>query len=112
PCPARLRLRAGAMAAAGAGPVTVVRAASYGRDSSIIKAVYLPTAALPNRAPMIYTVAAGDTLDSIARNLKIPFREITWSNPGLRLPLKTGQVLRIPPVSVPGFVVAVRKGDP
>ncbi len=103
--------RAGAIDAAAAGPVTVGGDAWYGRDSSIIKPVYIPTAPLPNRAPMIYTVAAGDTLDSIARDLKIPFREITWSNPGLRLPLKTGQVLRIPPVNVPGFVVVVRKGD-
>src|SRR5712692_5986579 len=60
---------------------------------------------------MIYTVAAGDTLVSIAKDMKIPFREITWSNPGLRLPLKTGQILRIPPLNVPGFVVVVRKGD-
>ena len=88
--------RAGAIDAAAAGPVTVGGDAWYGRDNSIIKPVYIPTAPLPNRAPMIYTVAAGDTLDSIARDLKIPFREITWSNPGLHLPLKTGQVLRIP----------------
>jgi murein DD-endopeptidase MepM/ murein hydrolase activator NlpD len=103
--------RAGALDAAAAGPVTVGGDALYGRDSSIIKPVYIPTAALPNRAPLIYTVAAGDTLDSIAKDLKIPFREITWSNPGLRLPLKTGEVLRIPPLNVPGFVVVVRKGD-
>jgi len=107
----QLAPRAGALDAAAAGPVTAGGDAWYGRDSSIIKPVYIPTAALPNRAPLIYTVAAGDTLESIAKDLKIPFREITWSNPGLRLPLKTGQVLRIPPVGVPGFVVVVRKGD-
>ena len=107
----QLAPRAGALDAAAAGPVTVGGDAWYGRDSSIIKPVYIPTAALPNRAPLIYTVAAGDTLESIAKDLKIPFREITWSNPGLRLPLKTGQVLRIPPVGVSGFVVVVRKGD-
>ena len=103
--------RAGALDAAAAGPVTVAGDAWYGRDSSIIKPVYVPTAPLPNRAPMIYTVAAGDTLSSIAKDLKIPFREITWSNPGLRLPLKTGQILRIPPLNVAGFVVMVRRGD-
>ncbi|TMG28008.1 MAG: LysM peptidoglycan-binding domain-containing protein, partial [Chloroflexi bacterium] len=107
----QLAPRAGALDAAAAGPVTAGGDAWYGRDSSIIKPVYIPTAALPNRAPLIYTVAAGDTLESIAKDLKIPFREITWSNPGLRLPLKTGQVLRIPPVGVSGFVVVVRKGD-
>ncbi len=104
--------RAGALDAAAAGPVTVTAGdAWYGRDSGIIKPVYVPTAPLPNRAPMIYTVAAGDTLVSIAKDLKIPFREITWSNPGLRLPLKTGQILRIPPLNVAGFVVMVRRGD-
>ncbi|HET7466216.1 MAG TPA: peptidoglycan DD-metalloendopeptidase family protein [Candidatus Dormibacteraeota bacterium] len=99
----------GVDAVAAAAPVNAAGDLWMGRDSSIIRPVYVPTAALPNRAPMIYTVAAGDTLDSIAKELKIPFREITWSNPGLRLPLKTGQILRIPPV--PGFVVVVRRGD-
>jgi murein DD-endopeptidase MepM/ murein hydrolase activator NlpD len=103
--------RAGALDAAAAGPVSVGGDAWYGRDGDIIKPVYIPTAPLPNRAPLIYTVGASDTLDSIAKDLKIPFREITWSNPGLRLPLKVGQVLRIPPVNVAGFVIVVRKGD-
>ncbi|HEV2216535.1 MAG TPA: peptidoglycan DD-metalloendopeptidase family protein [Candidatus Dormibacteraeota bacterium] len=103
--------RAGALEAAAAGPITVGGDDWNGRDSSIIRPTYIPTAPLPDRAPMIYTVAAGDTLESIAKDLKIPFREITWSNPGLRLPLKTGQVLRIPPVNVAGFVVVVRRGD-
>ena len=108
---AHLAPRAGGLDAAAAGPLTVGGDAWYGRDTSIIKPVYIPTAPLPNRAPLIYTVAAGDTLESIAKDLKIPFREITWSNPGLRLPLKAGQGLRIPPLNVPGFVVVVRKGD-
>ena len=108
---AHLAPRPGALDASAAGPVTVGGDAWYGRDSSIIKPIYVPTAPLPNRAPLVYTVAAGDTLDSIAKDLKIPFREITWSNPGLRLPLKTGQVLRIPPLNVSGFVVVVRRGD-
>lgn len=108
---AHLAPRAGALDAAAAGPVTVAGDAWYGRDTSIIKPVYIPTGPLPNRAPLIYTVAAGDTLESIAKGLKIPFREITWSNPGLRLPLRAGQILRIPPLNVPGFVVVVRKGD-
>jgi LysM repeat protein len=80
-----------------------------GRESTIIKPVYIPMAPLPSRVPILYTVKAGDTLETIADALKIPFREITWSNPGLKLPLKTGQVLRIAPV--PGFVVVVKKGD-
>lgn len=101
--------RPGSIDVAAAGSVAPNGDFWMGRDSSVIKPVYIPTAPLPNRAPIIYTVAAGDTLDTIAKSLKVPFREITWSNPGLKLPLKTGQLLRIPPV--PGFVVVVRKGD-
>ena len=83
--------------------------AAAGRDATVIKPVYVPTAPLPNRSPIFYKVQAGDTLDSIAATLKVPYREITWSNPGLKLPLKAGLVLRLPPV--PGFVVAVKKGQ-
>lgn len=82
---------------------------SLGRDTTIIKPVLIATSPLPNRQAVLYTVKAGDTLDTIAKAQNIPFREITWSNPGLKLPLKTGLVLRLPPV--PGFVVAVKKGD-
>ena len=52
---------------------------------------------------------AADTLDSIARVHAITLRQITWSNPGLRLPLKAGQTLKLPPV--PGVVVVVKNGD-
>jgi murein DD-endopeptidase MepM/ murein hydrolase activator NlpD len=82
---------------------------SMGRDTTIIKPLAIPTSALPNRAPIFYTVKAGDTLAGIAKALGVPFREITWSNPGLRVPLKVGVVLRLPPVS--GFVVAVKSRD-
>ncbi len=83
--------------------------ASMGSDTTIIMPVSIPTSALPSRAPTFYTVKAGDTLDGIANTLGVPFREITWSNPGERVPLKLGEVLRLPPV--PGFVVAVKSGD-
>ena len=82
---------------------------SLGRDSTIIKPLSIPTTALPIRTPMSYTVSPGDTLDTIAKALNIPFREITWSNPGLRLPLKSGLVLHLPPV--PGLVIVVQHGD-
>ena len=98
----------------GRGPLSARAAnvtgdATTGGDAPIIKPVYVPTAPLPNRSPIFYKVQAGDTLDSIAATLKVPFREITWSNPGLKLPLKPGLVLRLPPV--PGFVVAVKRGE-
>ena len=82
---------------------------SMGRDATIIKPISIPTAALPSRGPIFYKVKAGDTLDGIAKTLGVPFREITWSNPRLRAPLKEGQVLRLPPV--PGLVVTVKSGD-
>jgi LysM repeat protein len=82
---------------------------SLGRYTTIIKPISIPTAALPDRAPIVYTVRDGDTLASVAAALRVPTREITWSNPGLKLPLEAGDVLRLPPV--PGFVVVVRSGD-
>ena len=82
---------------------------SLGRDVTIIKPVSIPTSALPKRTPIFYTVMPGDTLDTVASALGLPFRDITGSNPGLRLPLKPGLVLRVPPV--PGIVVVVRTGE-
>lgn len=82
---------------------------ALGRDGTIIKPISIPTTALANHKPIYYTVLKGDTLDSIARALGVPLREITWSNPGLRLPLKVGQTLRLPPV--PGVVIVVKAGD-
>jgi len=102
--PARGSIDARAANAGAAG-----RDTSMGRDGTIIKPIAIPTSALPTRGPIFYKVRAGDTLDGIAKTLGIPFREITWSNPRLRVPLKEGQVLRLPPV--PGLVVPVKSGD-
>ena len=83
---------------------------SLGRAVTIIQPVSIPISAPPPRpTPTLYTVKPGDTLDSVASALGIPLRHITGSNPGLRLPLKPGLVLRVPPV--PGLVVVVRAGD-
>jgi LysM repeat protein len=95
------------------GPISA-RAANVGdvpagRDSGIIQPVSIPIAALPDRAPIFYTVKSGDTLDTISKALAVTWRQITWSNPGLHLPLVAGKVLRLPPG--PGFVVEVKKGD-
>jgi len=82
---------------------------SVGRDGTIIKPVSIPTSALPNRKPILYTLKLEDSLESVAAAFHLPLRDVTWSNPGLRLPLKAGQVLRLPPV--PGVVVVARSGD-
>jgi LysM repeat protein len=82
---------------------------AMGRDSVIIKPVAIPTSAMPNRKAILYRVKDGDTLDSISRAFGITLREVTWSNPGLHLPLKLGQPLDLPPM--PGVVVTVKPGD-
>lgn len=82
---------------------------AMGRDSVIIKPVSIPAFALPSHKAIAYRVKEGDTLDSIASAFGVDFREVTWSNPGLRLPLKAGQTLSLPPV--PGVVVSVKPGD-
>jgi len=82
---------------------------ALGRDSVIIKPVSIPTSAPPNRRAILYRVKDGDTLDSISHAFGITLREVTWSNPGLHLPLKLGQPLDLPPM--PGVVITVKPGD-
>jgi LysM repeat protein len=82
---------------------------SLGRDSVIIKPVSIPTSALVSHAPIVHIVMQGDTLESIGRQFNLPWRDVVWSNPGLRMPLTVGRAVRLPPV--PGVVVVVKKGD-
>jgi len=82
---------------------------AVGPDSTIFSPVSIPTSALPNRKAIRYFVKDGDTLDSIGQAFGVTLREIIWSNPGLKLPLKIGQALELPPV--PGVVVVVKAGD-
>jgi murein DD-endopeptidase MepM/ murein hydrolase activator NlpD len=82
---------------------------SLGRDSVIIKPISIPTTPLVSRAPIVHVVAQGDTLESIARQFNLRWRDIVWSNPGLRMPLTVGRPLKLPPV--PGVVVVVKRGD-
>jgi len=82
---------------------------SLGRDSVIIKPLSIPTSPLASHAPIVHIVAQGDTLESIGRQFNLPWRDIVWSNPGLRMPLIVGRPVKLPPV--PGVVVVVRTGD-
>jgi murein DD-endopeptidase MepM/ murein hydrolase activator NlpD len=101
--------RAAALSARAAEDGSHVGDVAMGRDNTIIQPVSIPTQPLPNRTPIRYLVKDGDTLDGIAQSFGVTVREITWSNPGLRLPLKTGLALELPPL--PGVVVVVKKGD-
>jgi murein DD-endopeptidase MepM/ murein hydrolase activator NlpD len=98
-----------ALTAAAADEGVTVGDATLGRDSLIIKPLSIPTAPLVSHAPIVYTVVQGDTLESVGRVFNLPWRYVMWSNPGLRMPLKVGQPLKLPPV--PGVVVAVKRGD-
>jgi LysM repeat protein len=100
--------RAAALTAAAADGLTVGEV-SVGRDNAIIKPLSIPTAPLVSRAPIVYTIAPGDTLDSIGRQFNLPWRYVFWSNPGLHMPLTVGRPIKLPPV--PGVVVVVRSGD-
>jgi len=98
-----------AISAAAADEGVAVGDGTLGRDSVIIKPLSIPTSPLPSRAPILHMVVLGDTLESIGRQLNLPWRDILWSNPGLRLPLTVGRPLKLPPV--PGVLVVVKKGD-
>ena len=102
-------LHAAAVTAAAADEGHGVGDVSIGRESVVIKPLSIPTSPLVNRAPILHTVVEGDTLESIGQQFNLPWREIVWSNPGLRMPLKVGRSIRLPPL--PGVVVVVRVGD-
>jgi len=97
-----------AVTAAASNEGVEVGGVSLGRDSVIIKPLAIPIAPLVSHAPIVHVVAQEDTLESIGRQFNPPWRYIVWSNPGLRMPLKVGQPLKLAPV--PGVVVVVRRG--
>jgi murein DD-endopeptidase MepM/ murein hydrolase activator NlpD len=100
---------AGVLPAVAADQGVAVGDLSLGGDSVIIKPLSIPASALVSRAPIVYIVAEGDTLESIGRQYNLSWREVLWSNPGLRMPLTVGRPIKLPPVR--GVVVLVRNGD-
>jgi LysM repeat protein len=92
-----------------AAPGVAVGDLSVGGDSVIIKPLSIPTSALLSRAPIVHIIGRDDTLESIGRQFNLSWREVLWSNPGLRMPLTVGRPIKLPPV--PGVVVVVRNGD-
>ena len=102
-------LHAPAVEAAAADGTLAGGEIAVGRDSVIIKPLAIPTTPLVSRAPLVHVVAEGDTLESIGQKFNLPWRDVVWSNPGLRIPLTVGRSIELPPV--PGVVVVVKKGD-
>jgi len=102
-------LHAPAFTAAAAAGTLAGGQIAVGRDSVIIKPLSIPTSPLISRAPVVHIVEPGDTLESIGQQFNLPWRDIVWSNPGLRIPLTVGRAIELPPV--PGAVVVVKKGD-
>ncbi len=100
---------AGTVTAAAADGGLAVGDVSLGRDNVIIKPLSIPTAPLVSHAPIVHVVVQGDTLESIGRQFNLPWRDIVWSNPDLRMPLTVGLPIKLPPV--PGVVVVVKTGD-
>ena len=100
---------AGVVPAVAADQGVAVGDLSLGGDSIIIKPLSIPSSALVSRAPIVHIVVDGDTLESIGRQYNLSWREVLWSNPGLRMPLMVGRPIKLPPVR--GVVVLVRNGD-
>ena len=84
---------------------------SLGRYSTIIKPVSIPTAAPVSHQPFTYTVAAGESLSSIASKYHVTVAEIRWSNSNLYATdsVATGDKITIPPVH--GVVVVTKNSD-
>jgi LysM repeat protein len=84
---------------------------TFGRYSTIIKPVAIPTSAPVSHQPSMYTVQPGENLAAIAARFNVTVSEIRWSNGGLfnSASILPGQQLVIPPV--PGVVVTVKAGD-
>jgi LysM repeat protein len=84
---------------------------SLGRYSTIIKPVSIPTSAPISHQPFTYTVAAGDSLKTIAGRYHVTVAEIRWSNSNLysNASVATGDQIVIPPVH--GIVVTTKSSD-
>jgi LysM repeat protein len=84
---------------------------SLGRYSTIIKPVSIPTSAPISHQPFMYTVAAGESLKTIAARYHVTVAEIRWSNANLYSndSVSTGDKIVIPPVH--GIVVTTKSSD-
>ncbi|TME07228.1 MAG: LysM peptidoglycan-binding domain-containing protein [Chloroflexi bacterium] len=84
---------------------------SFGRYSTIIQPVAIPTTTIASHTPSIYTVQVGENLAAIAAKFHVTVSQLRWSNSGLfdSDAIVAGEQIVIPPV--PGVVVTVKAGD-
>lgn len=84
---------------------------AFGRYSTIIKPVSIPTTAPAPHTPLLYTVQSGETLSAIAAKFGVTVSEIRWSNSNLftNAAILPGMKIVIPPT--PGLVITVKNGD-
>lgn len=84
---------------------------SLGRYSTIIKPVSIPTSAPMSHAAVVYTVAPGESLSTIAAKYQVTVSEIRWSNSNLYSSdtVATGDQIVLPPVH--GIVVTTKSTD-
>jgi len=84
---------------------------SFGRYSTIIAPVDIPTSAPASHVPTTYVIQNGDTLKSIATKFGVTVSQIRWSNNSLFTndAIIAGQSIVIPPT--PGVVVTVKNGE-
>ena len=84
---------------------------SLGRYSTIIKPAPIPTSAPVSHKPFMYTVQAGENLNTIAAKYHVTVAEIRWSNTNLMSSdtVATGDQIVIPPVH--GVVVTTKSSD-
>ncbi len=84
---------------------------NFGRYSTIIQPIAIPTAAVQSHTPSMYTIQPGENLNAIAAKFNVTSSELRWSNSGLfnSAAVVAGERIVIPPV--PGVVVTVKNGD-
>ena len=84
---------------------------SLGRYSTIIKPVAIPSSAPISHSAVVYTVAPGESLTTIAAKYHVTVEEIRWSNSNLYSSdtVATGDQIVIPPVH--GIVVTTKASD-
>jgi LysM repeat protein len=84
---------------------------TFGRYSTIIKPVAIPTSQLTSHTPTLYTIQPGENLAVIATKFHVTVAQLRWSNAGLfnSDSVLAGEQIVIPPIA--GVVVTVKAGD-